>query len=298
MRFDVEWRTGLYVMRDIGDRHYQSPAPLTPTLSVYGIIEVARVRAVDGDQRQRGEIPATDRIARRDAPGRAHIEPMRPVDRHAVAAKQGPGRPVGFVSCVQHGEDTTAVTPSVLPQQRHFDDVAVPRAPVVVLDFDATLDRRVQGLDEPLPMSFHDTPDERFGGRLDHAQPAVPLSAQTALAAGREFDAVAMTDIRPARQLGAGIFEHELAERLDDPAHFGRVDQRIASICRPRDLAQVFEPPQKAPKPMRAGTLRETEVPHKVVPLGRAERFQGVTDIVRDQLRFAYISASPIDVPN
>ena len=114
--FGVERGTGLYIMSDIGDRHYQSPAALTQPHPVYRIIEVARVRAIDGDQRQRCEIPATDRIARRHAPGRGDIEGIRPVDRHAETAKHGPSRPVGFVSCAQHGKDAAAVTPSVLPQ--------------------------------------------------------------------------------------------------------------------------------------------------------------------------------------
>ena len=108
------------------------------------------------------------------------------------------------------------------------------------LDFDGSPDRWVEGLDEAAPMTLHDTPDERFGGRLDHAQSTIALSAPTALAVGRKFDSVTVTDIRPTRQLGAGTFDDQLAKGLDDPRQFGRVGQRITSICRPRDLAQVF----------------------------------------------------------
>ena len=188
----------------------------------------------------------------------------------------------------------------VLPQQRHRDDVPVARAPVVVLDFHASPDRRVEGLDEPASKALHDTPDERFGRRLDNAETAVTAGAPATLSAGRKLDAVAGTDIRSGRQFVTGTFHHELAEGLYDLDDLRFVEERVASVGRAPDFAQVFESPQQAPQPMRLGPLGDTQVLHQVVPPGSVVGFQGVTDIARRQLSLpggpSAPAASQIDI--
>ena len=276
-------------MRDIGNGDDKSPAAVRLWLGIHRIVEVARIRTVDGHKRQRGEIPASDRVTGRHAAGRVDVECIGPVDGHAVARKQGGSRTVGFVSCAQHGQDAAAVPAPVLPQQRHFDDIAVAGAPVVVLDLDASLDRRVQGLDEASLIPLHDVSDERFGGRLDHAQTPVPARAPARLAASRELDAVAGSDIRSARQLVPGAFDHQLAVGFHDLHHFRCVVQHILAVRQPGDLAQVFESAQQAPQSMRPGTLAEAEMPDQVLPLGRVQRLQGVADIAREKLRLRQV---------
>ena len=86
-------------MRDIGDGHDQPPPAIGSPLGVYGIVEVPRIGAIDGDQRQGRKIQATGHVALRHAPGRADVDIVRPVDRYAVAAQQRDSRAVGFVSC-------------------------------------------------------------------------------------------------------------------------------------------------------------------------------------------------------
>ncbi len=62
VRIDVDARTGLHVGADVGNGHQQAPALATADLrglAVHGVVEVARVFAVDGDERDVGEIDAS-----------------------------------------------------------------------------------------------------------------------------------------------------------------------------------------------------------------------------------------------
>src|SRR5580704_10183385 len=61
-RFVVERRCGADVVRDVGDVNLQTPCAVGFVLDVYGVVEVARGFAVDGDDGQMAEIFAALRV--------------------------------------------------------------------------------------------------------------------------------------------------------------------------------------------------------------------------------------------
>ena len=83
---------GLHVVADVGDRHQQAPALAAADLgrlAVHGIVEVARVLAVDGDQRHVGEVDAVLRRPGRTLSGsaaRLRHAGLGELVRHAVLA--------------------------------------------------------------------------------------------------------------------------------------------------------------------------------------------------------------------
>ena len=62
-RRDIEWRPGADIVADIGDRNDQ-PKTLLRRLRVDRVVEVARVGAVDGDERQGPQVDAALGLAR------------------------------------------------------------------------------------------------------------------------------------------------------------------------------------------------------------------------------------------
>ena len=64
-RRDIEWRPGADIVADIGDRNDQ-PKTLLRRLRVDRVVEVARVGAVDGDERQGPQVDAALGLARID----------------------------------------------------------------------------------------------------------------------------------------------------------------------------------------------------------------------------------------
>ena len=151
-RFDIERGAGRHIVRHIRDGHQQPPAAAPPPFGEHGVVEILGVRAIDGDERQVGEIEAAGGVRRGDLPRRRLGNRRRPLNRHGVARQHGRGRPVGLVARLQHPHDASgeagaplaaAAPRRIAPQQPHRHDVAVSCAAVVFFKVDGALHHRV-----------------------------------------------------------------------------------------------------------------------------------------------------------
>ena len=113
VRVDVDARAGLHVRAHIGNGNEQSPALATSDLgrlAVHGIVEVARVFAVDGDERHVGQVDApllvggAHRVGQ--CPGFRQTR-LRELMRHTVLAHRDFDLHSGIVDLAQYLFDAT-----------------------------------------------------------------------------------------------------------------------------------------------------------------------------------------------
>ena len=95
--FQVQRIAGAHVVGDVRDRHDQMPAAgigrVGIGLGVHRIVEVARVRAVDRDQRQRAQVDALAQRHRRAAAASASASGGKAIGRPTLCAAKRRSRP-------------------------------------------------------------------------------------------------------------------------------------------------------------------------------------------------------------
>ena len=112
---DVDRRAGAHVVADVGDRDDQAPAVVDlrfaepSRLAVHGVVEVARVLAVDGDERNVGEVDAVLPVGGADRVGQRRGLRQRRFGedvRHFVLAHRDLDLHAGIVDLAEHFGDT------------------------------------------------------------------------------------------------------------------------------------------------------------------------------------------------
>ncbi len=176
---DVDGAAGLHVVADVGDRHQQAPA-LAATdlgrLAIDGVVEVARVLAVDGDQRDVGQVHAVLAV------GRAHLVGQRAGHgdagfgefvRHAVLAHRDLDLHAGVVDLAQHlldPPDRLAVQAGRLGELHHHHLPRLGRAGRALGDQDILAVALVLRRDQPDAAFVQQAADDRLRRALDDLQ--------------------------------------------------------------------------------------------------------------------------------
>ncbi|CPO42827.1 Uncharacterised protein [Bordetella pertussis] len=226
----IERVVGPHIVADVGDGHQQAPGrPLAlagaqfDRLAVHRVVEIARVLAVDGDQRHVAQIDALLQIGlayRVRQPRGLLVRGLRKIDRHVELAHRDLDFHAGIVDLAQHlihAAQRLRMAGGLLHDLHRHHLPMLGAVGVAGRNENVVLDALVLGHDDGQPMFVQETAHQFVGAPLDDLDDgAFRLAA--VLARRLDQDAVAVQHFehlaRRQENIGPAVIPHQEAEAI------------------------------------------------------------------------------------
>ncbi|KCB33243.1 hypothetical protein L543_1089 [Bordetella hinzii L60] len=234
-RVVVQGVAGPHVVTDVGDGHQQPPAGTLALaraqvhrLAIDSVVKIARVFAVDGDQRHIAQIHALLEIAFAHAVGQARgllARGLGELDGHIELAHRDFDFHAGIVDLAQHFEHLAqrlGMTGRLLDDLDRHHLPMLGAVGVARRNQDVVLDALVFGHHDGQPMLVQETPHEFVGAPLDHLDDGA-LGLAPVLARGLDQHAVAVQHLehlaRRQEDVRAAVIAHQETEAVAMALH-------------------------------------------------------------------------------